>query len=177
MPARSKAASKPVSQQEVSQVTESPPDETESTPDPTQIEADVQDVPQLSVFADKDAIALPVLPIALNQVNLVGHCGSDPEIRYFESGTVKATISLAVRRRTKDSPPDWFHLEMWANTAETLYNYVRKGDQIGVSGYLKIETWLDRELGISRSKPVIKVERLYLLGSKRNSENINQEEA
>jgi single-strand DNA-binding protein len=173
MPARSKAASKPARGQEVSQVTESPPDETESTLAPIQIE---EDVPQLSVFADKDAIALPVLPIALNQVNLVGHCGSDPEIRYFESGTVKATISLAVRRRTKDSPPDWFHLEMWANTAETLYNYVRKGDQIGVSGYLKIETWLDRELGISRSKPVIKVERLYLLGSKRNSENINQEE-
>jgi len=173
MPARSKAASKPARGQEASQITESPPDETEFTLNPTQIGGDI---PQLSAFTDEEAIALPVLPIALNQVNLVGHCGSDPEIRYFESGTVKATVSLAVRRRTKDSPPDWFHLEMWANTAETLYNYVRKGDQIGVSGYLKIETWLDRELGISRSKPVIKVERLYLLGSKRNPENINQEE-
>lgn len=173
MPARSRATSKAASQQ-VSQVTESPPEKAEFTLDPTSVG---EDVPQLSAFANEDTSALPVLPIALNQVNLVGHCGSDPEIRYFESGSVKATISLAVRRRAKDSPPDWFHLEMWANTAETLANYVRKGDQIGVSGYLKIETWLDRELGITRSKPVIKVERLFLLSSKRNSENINEEEA
>ncbi|HBB31373.1 MAG TPA: single-stranded DNA-binding protein [Cyanobacteria bacterium UBA8803] len=49
-------------------------------------------------------------------------------------------------------------------------NYVHKGTLIGVQGALKIETWSDRVTGANRSKPVIKVERLDLLGSKRDSD-------
>ncbi|MGH2415132.1 MAG: single-stranded DNA-binding protein, partial [Microcystaceae cyanobacterium] len=40
------------------------------------------------------------------------------------------------------------------------------GSLIGIKGSLKIETWSDRNTGANRSKPVIKVERLDLLGSK-----------
>ena len=47
---------------------------------------------------------------------------------------------------------------------------MRKGSLIGVQGALKIETWSDRVTGANRSKPIIKVERLDLLGSKRDSD-------
>ncbi len=55
-------------------------------------------------------------------------------------------------------------------------NYVRKGDQIGVTGYLKIETWSDtpseslreRTTGALRSKPVVNANQLHLLGSRQN---------
>lgn len=106
--------------------------------------------------------------LTLNCVNLVGRVGADPEIRFFESGSAKATLSLAVRRRAKDAPPDWFNIELWGKTAEIAANYIRKGDQIGVNGYLKIETWSDRTTGTLRSKPVVNANQLHLLGSRQD---------
>ena len=105
----------------------------------------------------------------LNLVNLVGRAGANPDIKYFDSGRVLCKLTLAVNRRTRNSDqPDWFNLEMWGKTAEVAGNYVRKGSLIGVQGSLKIETWTDRNTGKERSKPVIKVDRLDLLGSKRD---------
>jgi single-strand DNA-binding protein len=108
--------------------------------------------------------------MTLNVVHLVGRVGKDPEVRYFESGKVLSTLTLAVNRRSKNDEPDWFNLEIWGKTAEIAANYVRKGSLIGIQGQLKIETWSDRATGASRSKPVIRVDRLDLLGSKRDNE-------
>ncbi len=105
----------------------------------------------------------------LNVVHLVGRVGGDPDVKYFESGAVRCTLTLAVDRRTRNNDqPDWFNLELWGKTAEVAANYVRKGKQIGVTGSLKIESWQDRNTQAKRSKPVIKVDRLDLLGSKRD---------
>jgi single-strand DNA-binding protein len=107
--------------------------------------------------------------MSLNIVNLVGRAGRDPEPKYFESGSVLCTLTLAVNRPTsKSDEPDWFNLEIWGKTAETAINFVRKGSLIGVQGSLKIETWTDSKTGANRSKPVIRVDRLDLLGSKRD---------
>jgi single-strand DNA-binding protein len=107
----------------------------------------------------------------LNVVNLVGRVGGEPDVKYFESGSVKCNLTLAVNRRTsKSDQPDWFNLELWGKTAEVAGNYVRKGSLIGVQGSLKIETWSDRTTGTNRSKPVIKVDRLDLLGSKKDTD-------
>lgn len=108
--------------------------------------------------------------MSLNLVNLVGRVGGDPDVKYFESGTVKCTLSLAVNRPTKDDQPDWFRLELWGKTAEVAANYARKGSLIGVQGALSIDSWQDRNSGAERTSPVIKVNRLDLLGSKRDND-------
>lgn len=102
----------------------------------------------------------------LNVVHLVGRAGVDPEIKYFESGTVLCKFPIAVDRPTKkDDKPDWFELEMWGRTAEIASEYVRKGKQVGIQGKLKIDTWQDQN-GNNRSTPKIRVNRLELMGSK-----------
>lgn len=109
--------------------------------------------------------------MSLNIVTLVGRAGRDPEVKYFESGSVVCTLTLAVNRRTrKTDEPDWFNLEIWGKTAEVAANYVRKGSLVGVKGSLKFEHWQDRSSGTQRSKPVIRVDELELLGSKRDDE-------
>ena len=109
--------------------------------------------------------------MSLNVVNLVGRAGAKPDVRYFDSGSVKCTIPLAVDRRSRNSDkPDWFNLEMWGKTAEVAGNYVDKGKLIGVQGTLKIETWTDKNTNGQRSRPVIKVNRLELLGSRRDND-------
>ncbi|WP_414756092.1 single-stranded DNA-binding protein [Anabaena sp. CCY 9910] len=107
--------------------------------------------------------------MSINIVTLVGRVGTDPDIKYFESGSVKCRLTLAVNRRTRNSDkPDWFTLELWDKTAEVAGNYVRKGSLIGVKGSLKFDTWSDRQTGVNRSTPIIRVDQLELLGSKQD---------
>ena len=111
--------------------------------------------------------------MGINSVTLVGRAGRDPEVRYFESGTVVANLTMAVNRRNRDDEPDWFNLEIWGKQAQVAADYVKKGSLIGVTGSFKLDSWKDRNTGEDRNKPVVRVDRLELLGSKRDSENSN----
>lgn len=109
--------------------------------------------------------------MTINKVNLVGRAGRDPEVKYLESGKMVCSFTLAVNRNTKNrDEPDWFDLEIWGKTAEVAANYVKKGSLIGITGSLKFDQWTDRTTGDERSKPIIRVDRLELLGSKRDNE-------
>ena len=111
--------------------------------------------------------------MGINSVTLVGRAGRDPEVRYFESGTVVANLTMAVNRRNREDEPDWFNLEIWGKQAQVAADYVKKGSLIGVTGSFKLDSWKDRNTGEDRNKPVVRVDRLELLGSKRDSENNN----
>ena len=111
--------------------------------------------------------------MGINSVTLVGRAGRDPEVRYFESGTVVANLTMAVNRRNRNDEPDWFNLEIWGKQAQVAADYVKKGSLIGITGSFKLDSWKDRNTGENRNKPVVRVDRLELLGSKRDSENSN----
>lgn len=101
----------------------------------------------------------------MNNINLIGRLGGDPEVKYFESGTNVAKFSIAVDRpqRNGEKGSDWFACECWGKTAEVVGNYCRKGKQVGVTGRVEFEYWNDKNTGEKRSKPVVKVDRLDLL--------------
>ena len=107
----------------------------------------------------------------INTVNLVGRAGKEPDVRYFESGSVVANLTLAVNRRSRDEEPDWFNLEIWGKQAQIAADYIKKGSLIGITGSFKIDTWKDKSTGENRHKPVIRVDRLNLLGSKKDNDN------
>jgi single-strand DNA-binding protein len=113
---------------------------------------------------------------AINSVALVGRAGRDPEARYFESGSCVANLTLAINRR-RDEEPDWFNLEIWGKQAQVAADYVRKGSLLGIVGSLRFDRWIDRASGQERSKPVIRVDRLELLGSRRDSDGSQQQPA
>ena len=108
--------------------------------------------------------------MGVNSVTLVGRAGRDPEVRYFESGSMVANLTIAVNRRSNNDEPDWFNLEIWGKQAQVTADYVRKGSLLGITGSLKFERWADKATGEERSKPVIRVDRLDLLGSRRDQE-------
>ncbi len=111
--------------------------------------------------------------MSINKINLVGRAGRDPETKYFDSGKQVCNFTLAVNRRTsnKDEPPDWFDLEMWDKTADIAGKYVKKGSLIGITGSLVFDRWKDKTTGEERTKPVIRVEQLDLLGSKQDNQS------
>ena len=104
----------------------------------------------------------------VNSVVLVGRAGRDPEMRYFESGRVKTTFSLAVNRPTKEKETDWFDIEIWGRQAEIAGEYVRKGSLIGIEGRLDFNKWTD-DGGNKNVKPIVHGSGLRLLGSKRDA--------
>ncbi len=98
----------------------------------------------------------------INTVTLIGRAGNDPEIRYFESGKVKVSVSVAVRPPYKSEQPLWFDIEAWGKTAEIIYEYVQKGSTFAVQGEFMFERWTDQR-GNSRTKGLVKAENIELL--------------
>ena len=99
--------------------------------------------------------------VKVNVFNIAGNVGQDPDVKYFESGAVKASSTLAVNR-TKELT-NWFGFTAWDKSAETMANYVRKGSKIGLTGELTCEHWKDRNDGSDRSKFGFKVDRVTLI--------------
>ena len=111
--------------------------------------------------------------MAINTINLVGRAGREPDVRYFESGTTVANFTLAVNRISKGDEPDWFNLEIWGKQAQIAADYVKKGSLVGITGSFKIDSWKDKNTGEDRFKPVVRVDRLNLLSSRKEADNSN----
>jgi single-strand DNA-binding protein len=108
----------------------------------------------------------------MNTATIIGRAGQDAEIKYYESGKVKTTFSLAVNRfdsKTKTEVPDWFNIEVWDKQAEFAGEYVKKGRQVAVDGRISISKWTD-QTGEERERFLIVANQIRLLGSKRDAE-------
>lgn len=115
--------------------------------------------------------------VDINHIVLIGRAGRDPEMRYFESGRVITTFSLAVNRPIKDPHTDWFDIEIWGKQAEIAGEYVKKGSLIGVEGKIRWDSWTSKETGELNIKPLVIADNIRLLGSKKdnNSSAVPQE--
>ena len=93
-------------------------------------------------------------------------------MKYFESGKVKTTFSLAVNRwdsKTKGEVTDWFNIELWDKLAEIAGEYVKKGKLVAVDGRLAMSKWNDAS-GSSRERYFVRAQNMRLLGSKNSQE-------
>ncbi len=111
----------------------------------------------------------------MNTVVLVGRVGRDAEIKYFESGKVKANFSVAVNRwdaKTKSEIADWFNVDVWDKLAEFAGEYVKKGIQLVVDGRIAQNKWTDKATGNDRESFLVVANNIRLLGSKRDSEQL-----
>lgn len=109
----------------------------------------------------------------MNCITLIGRLGADPDIKFFDSGSNIAKFSIAVDRPTRNSEKqaDWFSCEAWGKTAQVIADYCGKGRQIAVTGRVEFESWQDKKTGDKRSKPVVKVDRIQMLGSSNGGES------
>ena len=109
----------------------------------------------------------------MNTVVLVGRVGRDAEVRYFESGKVRANFSIAVNRwdpKTKSEVADWFNVDVWDKQAEFAGEYVKKGIQVVVDGRIAQNKCTDKATGNERESFLVVANSIRLLGSKRDAE-------
>ena len=108
----------------------------------------------------------------MNTVTVIGRAGQDAEIRYFESGKVKTTFSLAVNRwdsKSKENVTDWFNIEVWDKQAEFAGEYIKKGREVAVDGRISISKWTD-QTGEERERFLVIANDIRLLGSRKDTE-------
>ncbi|MFZ2095026.1 MAG: single-stranded DNA-binding protein [Anaerolineales bacterium] len=83
----------------------------------------------------------------LNRIQLIGHLGKNPEVRFTPKGSKVCTFSLAVSRRWKSSSgedkesTDWFNVEAWGRLGEICKQYLRKGRLVFLEGQLRTDRY------------------------------------
>ena len=115
----------------------------------------------------------------LNQVQIIGHVGKDPETRYASNGDAICAISVASSERWKDKAgqqqerTEWFRCVAYGRTAEVIGEYVRKGTLIYITGPLQTRSYTDKA-GLEKTITEVKVREMKLLPSKRDGEPAEQ---
>ncbi len=112
----------------------------------------------------------------LNKVLLIGRLTRDPELRYTPSGTPLCEFGLAVNRffkgkdGSRQEETTFVDVTAWSRTAELANQYLKKGRQAFVEGYLKFDQWTTPE-GQKRSKLSVVADSLQFLDSNREQSN------
>ena len=105
----------------------------------------------------------------INTVILVGRVGQAPNIKYYESGKIQTTFSLAVNRPKKsqelDDVTDWFRIEIWGRFAEVANEFIRRGTLVGIEGRLEFKKWKDKS-GLDKESFIVQASNFRLLSSK-----------
>ena len=66
----------------------------------------------------------------VNSVVVVGRVGQNPEMKYFDSGKVKVSFSVAVNRwdsKNKEKITDWFNIQLWEKQSYYKVEWVING--------------------------------------------------
>ena len=112
----------------------------------------------------------------LNKVQIIGHLGKEPEMRYTPSGKPVTTFTVAVSRSwntldgERHNETEWFNVVAWGNLAEICKQYLTKGQQVYIEGRLQTRRWEDKEGGKHNSVEVVANE-MMMLGERREHSN------
>ena len=111
---------------------------------------------------------------SLNKAMIIGRLGQDPDVRYTQSNTAVANMSIATSERYKDKSgewkenTEWHRVVAWGRTAEICQEYLKKGSQVYIEGPIQTRKWDDKN-GNTRYTTEIKALTMTMLDSKGSS--------
>jgi len=107
----------------------------------------------------------------VNKVILIGTLGKDPEVRYAQSGSALASISLATNESWKDKNgekqerTEWHRVKFFGRLAEIAGEYLKKGSQVYIEGSLRTEKYTDKA-GVEKYSTDIIANEMQMLGGR-----------
>lgn len=106
----------------------------------------------------------------LNKMQIIGHLGSDPDIRETRAGACVANLSVATTdvwtdRESGDrkEQTEWHRVVLFGKLGEVAGNYLGKGQQVYVEGRLQTRKWQDRD-GADRYTTEVIGSEMQMLG-------------
>lgn len=113
----------------------------------------------------------------MNQLMLVGRIANDPELKTLESGKKVTNITLAVPRSFKNADgvyeTDFINTTVWENIANSICDYCKKGDLVGIKGRLQTDTY--EKDGKNITKLNVIAEKVSFLSTREQSSKENKE--
>jgi single-strand DNA-binding protein len=109
---------------------------------------------------------------SLNQVQLIGNLGRDPETRYLPNGEAVTNVAIATTETWKDKntgekkeQTEWHRVTLYRRLAEVAGQYLSKGSQIYIQGRLQTRKWTDKD-GVERYTTEIIADTMKMLGGR-----------
>ena len=116
----------------------------------------------------------------LNKVQIIGHLGREPEMRYTPSGRPVTTFTVAVSRTwntgdgERHSETEWFNVVAWGNLAEICKQYLTKGQQVYIEGRLQTRRWDDKE-GVKHTSVEVVANEMMMVGDRGDRRDQNNQ--
>jgi len=108
----------------------------------------------------------------LNMVQVIGHLGADPEMKYTPSGDAVCNIRVATTDKWTDrntgerkEKTEWHRIVFFSKLAEIAGEYLRKGGLVYVQGQLTTQKWQD-QAGNDRYSTQIRGKQMQMLDKK-----------
>jgi single-strand DNA-binding protein len=105
----------------------------------------------------------------LNKVFLIGRLVSDPVLRRTSNGTAVTDLGIATTRSWPGPDGDrreetlFIDVTVWDRQAENCCQFLRKGRTVHVEGFLRKDSWEDKNTGEKRSKIRLIADRVQFL--------------
>lgn len=113
----------------------------------------------------------------INKVILVGRITKDPDLRKTPTGVSVVKFTLAVNRKiAKDGEQqaDFINCVAWRQSADFLFNYAKKGNQLGVEGRIQTRNYKDKNNQTVYVTEIV-CENVQLLESKKDTPTPKEE--
>lgn len=101
----------------------------------------------------------------MNSITLCGNLGKDAEMRYLNNGDPVCSFSVA-DTQGKDKPTIWWNCSLFGKRAESLQQYLTKGQTVTVIGAVSERSYTDKN-GQERKAMAVRVTDVALQGGKR----------
>ena len=101
----------------------------------------------------------------LNKAIIIGNLTRDPELRSLPSGIKVCSFSLATNRVWKDKngarqeSADYHNVVIFGRQAETVAQYMKKGNSMLVEGRMQTRSWDDKNSGEKKYRTEIVADR------------------
>ncbi len=111
----------------------------------------------------------------LNKIQIIGHLGRDPEMRFTPQGTPVTSFSVAVSRQWTDREGGkqdetiWFNVSAWNRLAEICNQYLSKGKQVYIEGRMRAPQAFTDRTGAMRCSLEVTATEMQMLGAKGDS--------
>jgi single-strand DNA-binding protein len=101
----------------------------------------------------------------MNNITIAGQLGKDAEVKFLSNGDPVASFSVA-DSQGKDKPTIWWNCSLFGKRAESLTQYLTKGQSVTVIGQVTEREWTDKD-GQKRKSMDVRVGDVALQGGKR----------
>ena len=102
----------------------------------------------------------------MNNLTVAGQLGKDAEVRFLPNGDPVANFSVA-DSQGKDKDTIWWNCQLFGKRAESLAQYLTKGQSVTITGNVSQRKYTDKN-GVEKISTDVRVNDIALQGGKRD---------